>query len=196
MQPPGTDRIGRVTVAVDVQNKFLGVRGATRVYGPQKGLRPADFEFSERCLGKLAFIMRQQFATDFARAPGTGAAGGLGFGLLAFLGAELVPGFDLFAKLAKLESRLRGADLVITGEGSIDKSTLMGKGVGEIARRCRAKKIPCVGLAGTVPPDCHESKMFVQIRALTDLTGVASAKAHSAQWLERLAAQVASKLSA
>jgi glycerate kinase len=183
--------LGSVTVAVDVQNKFLGARGATRVYGPQKGIRPADFELAERCLGRLANVLKRQFGRDCARAPGTGAAGGLGFGLLAFHGALLLPGFDLFAKLAKLERHLRGVDLVITGEGAIDKSTLMGKGVGEIARRCRALKIPCLGLAGTVPPDCRRSRTFAQLRALIDLTSVAQARTKPAHWLERLAKEAA-----
>ena len=127
----------RRLVATDVQNPLLGPRGATRVYGPQKGLRPQDFALAERCLGRLARVVREQFGRDFAREPGAGAAGGLGFGLLAFLGAELKPGFDLFARQAALERHLRAADLVITGEGAIDRSTLMGKGVGQIARRCR-----------------------------------------------------------
>ncbi len=81
-------------VATDVQNRLLGQRGATRVYGPQKGLRPQDFTLAERCLGRLARVVKTQFGRDFAREPGTGAAGGLGFGLLAFLGAELRPGFE------------------------------------------------------------------------------------------------------
>ena len=78
-----------VVVATDVRNTLLGPRGATRVYGPQKGLRPQDFALAERCLGRLARVVKQQFGRDFAREPGAGAAGGLGFGLQAFLGAEL-----------------------------------------------------------------------------------------------------------
>ena len=118
--------------------------------GRRKGLRPQDFALAERCLGRLARVVKRQFGRDLAREPGAGAAGGLGFGLLAFLGAELQPGFDLFARQAGLERRLRAADLVITGEGAIDRSTLMGKGVGQIAQRCRQLKIPCIGLAGMV----------------------------------------------
>jgi glycerate kinase len=183
----------KVRVAVDVQNKLLGVRGATRVYGPQKGIRPEDFELAERCLRRLASVMRRQFGGDFARVPGSGAAGGLGFGLLAFLGASLEPGFDLFAKLAKLDHRMRRAELVITGEGAIDRSTLMGKGVGEIARRCTALNIPCLGLAGTAPPDCRHNRRFTRIQALTDLTSTAKALADSDRWLERLARKAASE---
>jgi len=193
IQPPEAQDSFLVTVAVDVQNKFLGVRGATRVYGPQKGICPGDFARAEVCLGRLAKVLRRQFGWKLASVPGTGAAGGLGFGLLAFLGAKLEPGFSLFATLAKLEQRLRGVDLVITGEGAIDKSTLMGKGVGEVARRCAALKIPCLGLAGTVPTECRHSRRFVRIHALTDLTSVARAKAAPGRWLQKLAAEAAAK---
>jgi glycerate kinase len=194
VRPSPLPRFDKVTVAVDVQNKLLGVQGATRIYGPQKGIRATDFELAERSLRRLARVMQRQFKRDFARVPGTGAAGGLGFGLLAFFGGTLEPGFDLFARLAKLERRLRATDLVITGEGAIDKSTLMGKGVGEVARRSCASGIPCIGLAGDVPPDCRQSKKFVQIRALTDLTSVERAKANPEQWLERLAKKAALEL--
>jgi len=178
-------------VATDVENRLLGRRGASRVYGPQKGLRPQDFALAERCLGRLARVVKQQFGSDFAREPGAGAAGGLGFGLLAFLGAELQPGFDLFARQAALERRLRTVDLVVTGEGAIDRSTLMGKGVGQLAQRCRKLKIPCIGLAGRVSGSLGTRAGFTQVHALTDLTTVAQAKAKPTYWLERLARQVA-----
>jgi glycerate kinase len=182
-------------VATDVENRLLGRRGASRVYGPQKGLRPEDFVRAERCLGRLARVVKEQFGHDFAREPGAGAAGGLGFGLLAFLGAELQPGFDLFARQAKLGRRLRAADLVVTGEGAIDRSTLMGKGVGQIAQRCRKLKIPCIGLAGVVSASRGTGALFTQAHALTELTTVAQAKARPAYWLERLARRVAAQKS-
>ena len=99
-RPAAPPVVHPVLVATDVQNPLLGPRGATRVYGPQKGLRPQDFALAERCLGRLAQVVQRQFGRDFARVPGAGAAGGLGFGLLAFLGAELKPGFELFARQA------------------------------------------------------------------------------------------------
>ena len=183
-------------VAVDVRNRLLGPRGATRVYGPQKGLQPEDIGRAERCLGRLARVVRRHFGHDFARQPGSGAAGGLGFGFLAFLGASLEPGFELFARQAALDRHLRRAALVITGEGSIDPSTLMGKGVGQIARQCRKLNIPCIGLAGVV----HERvgvgapPAFRQTRALTELTSLEKAKAQPARWLERLAQRVAGEI--
>jgi glycerate kinase len=182
----------RCLVATDVQNPLLGSRGATRIYGPQKGLRPPDYAVAERCLGRLARVVEQQLGRDFARVPGAGAAGGLGFGMQAFLGAELTPGFDLFAQHAGIERRLRAADLVITGEGAIDRSTLMGKGVGQIAQRCRRLKIPCIGLGGVVSVSSGAKESFAQAHALTELTSVRQAKAQPARWLERLARQVAS----
>ena len=192
IRPPRRRRwFARCPVATDVRNPLLGPVGATRVYGPQKGLRRRDFALAERCLGRLARVVQRQFARDLAREPGAGAAGGLGFGLLAFLGAKLQPGFDLFARHAALERRLRAADMVITGEGAIDRSTLMGKGVGQIAQRCRQLNIPCIGLAGIVSAGCRTAEFFTQTHALTELTTVEQAKAQPALWLARLAQQVA-----
>jgi glycerate 2-kinase len=181
-------------VAVDVQNRLLGMRGATRVYGPQKGLRPRDLEPAERSLRRLDEIFQRQFGNDFARMPGAGAAGGLGFGLQAFARARLEPGFDLFADGAKLDRRLRAADLVITGEGRLDASTFMGKGVGEIARRCRRWKIPCVALVGAVRRSAELNRLFTQVHALTDLTSMTKATAKPAYWLEQLAERSANGL--
>jgi len=181
----------RCLVATDVRNPLLGSQGATRVYGPQKGLRPQDFAVAERCLGRLARVVERQSGHNFAREPGAGAAGGLGFGLQVFLGAELTPGFDLFARHAGIERLLRGADLVITGEGTIDRSTLMGKGVGQIAQHCCGLKIPCIGLGGAVSVSSGGKEPFAQARALTELTSIRQAKAQPARWLERLAKRVA-----
>jgi glycerate 2-kinase len=181
----------RWLVATDVGNPLLGPRGATRVYGPQKGVRTRDVALAERCLGRLAHLVQRQFGRDLAHEPGAGAAGGLGFGLRAFLGAELRPGFDLFARQASLGRRLHAANLVVTGEGAIDRSTVMGKGVGEIARRCRRLDIPCIGLAGVVGAGGEAASLFNQARALTELTTIRQAKAQPARWLERLAQQAA-----
>jgi glycerate kinase len=178
-------------VAVDVQNPLLGRRGATRVYGPQKGVRPEDMAAAERCLGRLARVAAKHFGRDFARRPGAGAAGGLGFGLRAFANGRLTPGFDLFARRAALDEHLHRADLVITGEGAIDHSTLMGKGAGRIAESCRRLKLPCIGLAGTADLPVRNQRSFVQVHALTDLTTLTQAKARATYWLERMAERAA-----
>ncbi len=194
LQPPRRRRwFEELIVAVDVQNPLLGRRGCTRIYGPQKGLRPEDFPLAERCLRRLAKVVSEQLQNSCAKEPGAGAAGGLGFGLRCFAGARLQSGFDLFARQAELTRRLRWADLVITGEGAIDPSTLMGKGVGEIAERCRRLKIPCLGLAGVVLTSSNAKKnRFTQQRGLTELTTVEKAKGKAAFWLERLAEEVGS----
>ncbi len=186
-------------VAVDVQNPLLGARGCTRIYGPQKGLTPANFPFAERCLADLAKVATSSVLPGhpligsnggrFANEPGAGAAGGLGFGLRCFAGARLRPGFELFARMAELRRRLRSADLVITGEGAIDDSSLMGKGVGEVAHWCRKLKIPCIGLAGMVT--ARSESDFAAKHGLTDLTTVSEAKRRPAFWLEKLAERTA-----
>ena len=200
LRPVRTRWFEELIVAVDVQNPLLGVRGATRVYGPQKGLLPENFAKAEKCLRVLAAVCsgglrpppsNQRRSQGTATKPGAGAAGGLGFGLMAFAGAKSEPGFELFARLAKLEKRLRAADVVITGEGCIDDSTFMGKGVGEIARRCRKGKIPCIALAGTITAHDAANRFFARAHALNELTAIAKAKSNPAAWLEKLTERAA-----
>ncbi len=186
--------LGELIVAVDVQNPLLGLQGATRVYGPQKGLTPRQFGRAERCLQRSAEVVSTALGRDFAEVPGAGAAGGLGFGLMAFLGARLEPGFELFSRYSALDDHLRASDLVITGEGQVDASSLMGKGVGEIARLCRALRIACVALAGRVDNASVGGRIFAQTHPLTDLTSLEQAKAEPAAWLERLASEAAQHL--
>jgi len=114
--------------------------------------------------------------------------------LRAFFGARLEPGFELFARMAQLTVHLEQVDLVITGEGAMDKSTMMGKGVGEIAKKCRELNIHCIGLAGAVSQTRNrKEKWFVAQHGLTELTTVRNAKARAAFWLEQLAERVAAK---
>jgi glycerate kinase len=101
---------------------------------------------------------------------------------------------ELFARCAQLTKRLRGVDLVLTGEGAIDKSTLMGKGVGEIARRCRNLKIPCLGLAGVLNDESLLRQRFTEVHCLTpEMTSSEDARVRAAFWLEKLAAKVAQR---
>ena len=179
------------SVAVDVNNPLLGPAGCTRVYGPQKGLQASDFEFAERCLGTLATVAQQELHLATATEPGTGAAGGLGFGLRTFLGARLEPGFALFAQLAGLASRMEQADLVLTGEGAIDDQTLMGKGVGELAQLCRRLNKRCLGLAGVVTDERRARALFTDVHAMTSVTTADDAQANAASWLEEIARRAA-----
>jgi glycerate kinase len=180
-----------LVVAVDVQNPLLGRHGCTRVYGPQKGLRRTDFVLAEQCLKRLASVTATH--CDCAHEPGAGAAGGLGFGLHCFAGARLEPGFALFARYAHLTERLNSAGLVITGEGAIDRQTLMGKGVGELARLCKKLKVPCLGLAGVVEDPAKARRLFTETYALTpDFVSREKAMTETADCLAQLAGKVAS----
>lgn len=179
-------------VAVDVRNPLLGPKGCTRVYGPQKGLKPDDFEFAERCLGRLARTAERYLRVGFALAPGAGAAGGLGFGLMAFAGARPQSGFALFAEEARLDQRIEEADLVITGEGALDDQSLMGKGVGELGARCRQADTPCIALAGACAVNETDRSPFQQIQALTpDFVTTSEALARPSASLRALAEKVA-----
>ncbi|HZR16589.1 MAG TPA: glycerate kinase [Verrucomicrobiae bacterium] len=192
LRPPAVpSQVPELVVAVDVQNRLLGPRGATRVYGPQKGLKTADFAAAERALKRLASAMKEHRHFDFAAVPGSGAAGGLGFGFAAFLGGRLAGGFDLFAREVGLESKLARADLVITGEGRIDVSSTMGKGAGCVAKLCSRFRLPCLGFAGTV--EANSKKLFTRTRALTDLTTNEEAMRRPRLWLRRLARQTAAE---
>jgi glycerate kinase len=191
---PPARRFGfKITVAVDVANPLLGPRGCTRVYGPQKGLQPEDFAHAESCLRRLATVLKRQFGLDFASVPGAGAAGGLGFGLMAFAGARPKSGFEVFARAAGLEKRIRRSDLVITGEGAMDRQTCMGKGVGEVLRLCRKANTPCIALAGKVKADVPAGKRFVPAFALAGITTLRNALNRPKHYLKLLSAKVAGR---
>ncbi|MBN2505955.1 MAG: glycerate kinase [Verrucomicrobia bacterium] len=190
--PPQPSALRNLTVAVDVQNILLGPAGSTRVYGPQKGLRPDQLADAEASLARLADTVSRELHPDLHLQPGTGAAGGLGFGLRAFAGARLEPGFDVFASVARLRERLRGVDVVITGEGAIDASSLMGKGVGELARLCARQHVPCIGLGGQVGDAARAARLFHRLEAIAPhMTTPEQALERAAYWLEQLAARTA-----
>lgn len=146
----------KITVACDVRNPLLGPSGATRVYGPQKGATPEMTEILENNMAHFAGILRQEFGRDFAEIPGSGAAGGLGAGLMAFCGARLSPGFELISGLTTLESQLGKATVVFTGEGKIDAQTAFGKTISGIARLAKKHRVPLIAFAGHVGENLHE----------------------------------------
>jgi glycerate 2-kinase len=137
-------------LASDVDNPLLGTTGAAEVYGPQKGASPADVQVLERGLSQLVTVLAEELPNvkDAASAPGAGAAGGVGFAALALLGAQPRPGIDLLLELIDFQARLPGADLVVTGEGSLDVQTLHGKAPAGVAAAARAARVPVVAVAG------------------------------------------------
>ena len=139
-----------LVAAADVKNPLLGENGATRVFGPQKGATPDKIDMLERGLTKLADVVTRDLHVDIRDKPGAGAAGGLGFGLMSFCGAIMRPGFDVVAEAVGLESKMADVDLVITGEGSLDRQTLEGKtpaGVARMARKLGKRVFAIVGRA-------------------------------------------------
>lgn len=146
-------RDAEVVVACDVDNPLTGPSGAAHVYGPQKGATPADVEVLDAALRRLAQVLRRDVGADVDAVPGAGAAGGVGAAALAFLGARLAPGIDLLLDLTGFDAALAGADLVVTGEGSLDSQSLSGKAPVGVARRANARGLPVVVLAGRVDLD-------------------------------------------
>jgi glycerate 2-kinase len=150
IEKPQDLRLPKIIAAVDVRNPLLGENGATRVFGPQKGASENELSILEQALSRLADVIAEEFGFDYRDKPGAGAAGGLGFGLMSFCDATIRPGFDVVAEAVSLESKMREVDVVITGEGSLDRQTLEGKtpaGVAGLARKLHKPVFAIVGRA-------------------------------------------------
>lgn len=143
----------KITVACDVRNPLLGTSGATFVYGPQKGATLPMLETLEENMAHFSTILQQNFGTSFAEIPGSGAAGGLGAGLLAFCKAQLISGFELINQLTHLEDQISRADLVFTAEGRIDSQTAFGKTISGVAQLGKKHQVPVIALAGKIEDD-------------------------------------------
>lgn len=154
-----------IIAACDVENPLLGTQGATANFSGQKGAMPQDKILLEMALAHLAAASGGQAAAEI---PGAGAAGGLGFGLLHFAGASLVPGFELLAGLLDLEKRIAAADHVLTGEGSLDHQSLSGKGPVALARIARSLGVPVSGFCGSADEAARTSGIFHSLHALAD----------------------------
>lgn len=145
-----------VEVACDVTNPLTGEHGAAAVYGPQKGATQEMVRRLDAALAHFGDIVRRDTGRDVAGVPGAGAAGGLGAGLLAFAGAELRSGADIVLEALDLEGKLEGADLVIVGEGRMDRSTVFDKAPVAVAKRARQRGIPVVAVCGSLGPGYEE----------------------------------------
>jgi glycerate kinase len=149
-----------IIAAVDVKNPLLGENGATRVFGPQKGASKTDLDNLERALTRVADVVATEFGFDYRNQAGAGAAGGLGFGLLSFCGATIRPGFEVVAEAVALESKMKDADVVITGEGSLDRQTLEGKTPAGVARLARKLGKPVFAIVGRASEDPELREIF------------------------------------
>ena len=135
-------------VACDVQNPFYGPNGAAAVFAKQKGADDSMIEKLDQGMRSFSQVIQHTTGKDISQIPGSGAAGGLGGGMLAFLNAELRSGADLLLDLSQFESKIENADLIITGEGRIDRQSLMGKIPGKILEIGKRKGIPVIAIAG------------------------------------------------
>lgn len=186
--PPGGGPLGRVAtvdlsgldprlaetefiLASDVDNPLLGERGAAHVYGPQKGADPEQVRFLDEALGNWSRAVLAAGGRDVAEQPGAGAAGGVGYGALAVLGARMRPGVDVILELIDFDRQLEGAGLVIIGEGAIDEQTLHGKGPAGVAARAREAGVPVVAIAGRcdLTPERLREAGVEAVYALTDI---------------------------
>lgn len=140
-----------VIVLCDVDNFLLGAQGAANVFGPQKGASEDDVEKLNASLSRFAKVVLQTTGKDISQIQHGGTAGGAAAGLFAFLNAKLVNGIDYFLHFTNFNASLKKANLLITGEGSIDEQTLQGKGPFGVASLAKLQSIPVIGLAGNVP---------------------------------------------
>jgi glycerate kinase len=143
----------RLLAASDVFNPLCGPQGASLVYGPQKGATPAVAQELDAALNHYAQVIERDLGVRVLDLAGAGAAGGLGAALVAFLGAELVPGAQLVAEAVGLRQKLAGADLALTGEGRLDAQTSFGKAPWEVARLARDCGLPVIAIAGSLAED-------------------------------------------
>jgi glycerate kinase len=177
--------------ATDVENPLCGPLGASHVYGPQKGASSDDVFLLDRALAHLAAVVHHDLGIALKDEPGAGAAGGLGFGLLAFCGARLRRGVDVVMEAVDMAGRMEGADLVITGEGSLDAQSLYGKVPAGVIRTATLRSVPVAVLCGRseVVPE------GVTVRSLVDRVGEEAALGDARRSLELLATELASDLS-
>lgn len=146
----------KIIVACDVDNPLLGKRGASAVFGPQKGATRAQVDELDAALANFATRLRSDLNLDVADLPGAGAAGGMGAGLMAMFGAKLVPGVDVIMDVIGLRRKMKGSDLVISGEGRTDFQTAYGKVCVGVAKLAAERRIPCVVLSGALKGDLSE----------------------------------------
>lgn len=180
----------KVTVASDVDNPLCGPSGASAVYGPQKGASPDDVRQLDLALAHLAAVVNRDLGIDLKDERGAGAAGGLGFGLVAFCGARLRPGIDVVMEAVGLSARLARADLVMTGEGKLDHQSLHGKVPAGVLRLAGEAEVPVLimcGAAEVTPPGA-------QVWALAERFGLETALREARRCMTELAAELAERV--
>ena len=177
----------RFVVACDVDDPLTGPRGAARVYGPQKGASPDDVLVLERALAHYAAVIHRDLGIDLRALPGGGAAGGAGAGLVAFLGARLRPGVAVVMDALDVRRRVASADVLVTGEGRLDASSLRGKVISGLLVEAQRAGIPMAVLCGRSEIEMPEAR----VASLVERFGEERAMGDARRSLEDLAAEVA-----
>ena len=158
-------------IACDVDNPLLGATGATAVYGAQKGVTPEASATQEARLAHLADLVRAANLPDQRTAAGAGAAGGLGYGLVAFAGGNLENGFELISNFLNIKEKIKSSDIVITGEGRLDAQSFHGKAPVALARLAHAQRVPVVAVCGQCAPEVRDTpalhRLFRQVLTLS-----------------------------
>ena len=178
-----------IEVACDVRNPLLGPEGASAIYGPQKGATPEIVAELDAALARYADVVERFVGRPIRDVPGAGAAGGLGAGLLAFLDARLVSGAELVLRAVDFSAHLRGARLVITGEGRVDRQSGYGKLTGAVTAAAKRAGIRVVAVAGSVGPG-HEALDLNAIAIASEGVSLAQAMSEPLPLIERAAERV------
>lgn len=182
-----------VQAACDVDNTLTGDKGASYVFGPQKGASPEVVLELDRALSHYAKIIKRDLNVDIKHMPGAGAAGGLGAGVVAFLKGNLSSGIDLVVESVGLESQLKASDLIFTGEGKLDEQTVYGKVPVGVARLAKKHQVPLVAIAGSVCRDdeqLHKEGITAYFPIITEPMSLESAMSQGKELLEFTASQI------
>ncbi|MDM5225394.1 glycerate kinase [Cytobacillus sp. NJ13] len=184
-------------VACDVDNPLTGTRGASAIFGPQKGATPEMVELLDQNLGHFADVIENALGKQFRHIEGAGAAGGIGGSLLAILNADLKKGIEIVLHAVDFENEVKDADLVITGEGKIDSQTIYGKTPIGVARAAKKHGIPVIGLAGSLSDDSdivHEHGIDALFSIVPGVVTLPEALEKAAIYMERTARNIAASM--
>ena len=192
-----------IRVACDVENPLCGTNGATYIYGPQKGVTEDMKKPLDEAMSNYADVCAEKLGKDMRDVSGAGAAGGLGFAFISFLGSKLVPGIELIMEATGLETEMKGGDIAITGEGRLDLQTAMGKAPVGVAKLAKKYGLMTMAFAGSVTKEavkCNEAGIdafFPIVRGISTLSEAmdnADARANMADTVEQAARLIAAAI--
>ncbi|OLQ55786.1 glycerate kinase [Bacillus licheniformis] len=187
----------KLEVACDVDNPLTGPRGASAVFGPQKGATDDMVRVLDQHLTHFADVAEKALGTTFRETEGAGAAGGLGWSLLAFLHADLKRGIDIVLEAVDFENEVQDADLVITGEGRIDSQTIYGKTPIGVAKAAKAYDVPVIGIAGSISRDSdavYQHGIDALFSIVPGAVPLEDAFEHAVEYMERTARDIAASI--